>query len=160
MISIGCACEKQQSAWQHSSSDKTWAEAVARLRDVRVVHCGGTVLRTVGVAGDLDSTAPVFLAVGCAKLKFNRAQRSFAGSRDAHPRGMRRKALRRTKVRAMGVQLPCAFHCLGQGFWVGTGHAESQNIMDPLNLTGGGREIVLQLRDRALARYCNGKSCS
>jgi len=45
-------------------------------------------------------------------------------------------------------------------FLVGTGHEESQNMMDPLTLTGGGREIALQLRDRALARYCNCKSCS
>jgi hypothetical protein len=63
MISIGGARERQQSAGQHSPSGKTSAEAVARLQNVRVGHCGGGVLRTVGVAGDLDTTAPVFLAV-------------------------------------------------------------------------------------------------
>jgi hypothetical protein len=63
MLSIGGARGIQQSAGQHSPSDKASAEAVACLQNVRVGHCGGSVLRTVGVAGDLDSTAPVCPAV-------------------------------------------------------------------------------------------------
>jgi hypothetical protein len=80
MISIGGAREIQQSAWQNAPSDKTSAESVARLRNVRVGLCGGSVLRTVGVAGDLDSTAPVFLAV--VGLPFPREPECAAACRD------------------------------------------------------------------------------